>query len=137
LADRRYALADSQTPVSDDIPAHFVIQPHHGVREGQLQEEETDAEGLDETKVARSFSAQIERLDSGTPLSRKDEQDTTPREKDATDDAEGQAKTEDPIELPTSLEPKAQRSPWAWAAPPEWNRDDEEDLPPSGSSSSS
>ena len=37
------------------------------------------------------------------------------------------------IELPTSLEPKAQRSPWAWAAPPEWNRD-EEDEPPGRSS---
>jgi hypothetical protein len=37
------------------------------------------------------------------------------------------------IELPTSLEPRAQRSPWAWAAPPEWNRD-EEDEPPGRSS---
>ncbi len=33
------------------------------------------------------------------------------------------------IELPTSLEPKAQRSPWAWAAPPEWNRDEEDESP--------
>ena len=38
------------------------------------------------------------------------------------------------IELPTSLEPKAQRSPWAWAAPPEWNRE-EDDTPPRGRSS--
>jgi hypothetical protein len=37
------------------------------------------------------------------------------------------------IELPTSLEPKAQRSPWAWAAPPEWTRD-EDDEPPAGRS---
>ena len=37
------------------------------------------------------------------------------------------------IELPTMIEPKAQRSPWAWAAPPEWNRD-EEDEPVSRSS---
>jgi hypothetical protein len=35
------------------------------------------------------------------------------------------------IELPTSIEPKAQRSPWAWAAPPDWTRD-EEDQPSSG-----
>jgi hypothetical protein len=31
------------------------------------------------------------------------------------------------IELPTMVEPKAQRSPWAWAAPPEWNRDEDDD----------
>jgi hypothetical protein len=30
------------------------------------------------------------------------------------------------IELPTMIEPKAQRSPWAWAAPPEWNRDEDD-----------
>jgi hypothetical protein len=36
------------------------------------------------------------------------------------------------IELPTSVEPKAQRSPWAWAAPPEWTRDEDDDA--SGSS---
>jgi hypothetical protein len=38
------------------------------------------------------------------------------------------------IELPTSLEPKAQRSPWAWAAPPEWTRDEDDDEPPAGRS---
>lgn len=32
------------------------------------------------------------------------------------------------IELPTSIEPKAQRSPWAWAAPPEWTRDEDDDA---------
>jgi hypothetical protein len=31
----------------------------------------------------------------------------------------------DPLELPTSVEPRAQRSPWAWARPPEWNREEE------------
>jgi hypothetical protein len=48
-------------------------------------------------------------------------------------DAETQGHDPGGIELPTSLEPKAQRSPWAWAAPPEWNRD-EEDEPPGRSS---
>jgi hypothetical protein len=38
------------------------------------------------------------------------------------------------IVLPTSLEPKAQRSPWAWAAPPEWTRDEDEEPPRGGSS---
>jgi len=38
------------------------------------------------------------------------------------------------IELPTSVEPKAQRSPWAWAAPPEWNRDEDDEI--AGSSTS-
>jgi hypothetical protein len=33
------------------------------------------------------------------------------------------------LELPTSVEPRAQKSPWAWAAPPEWNRE-EDDEPP-------
>jgi hypothetical protein len=37
------------------------------------------------------------------------------------------------IELPTSLEPRAQRSPWAWAAPPEWNRDEDDEPPGSRS----
>jgi hypothetical protein len=37
------------------------------------------------------------------------------------------------IELPTSIEPRAQRSPWAWAAPPDWNRDEDDDT--AGSSS--
>lgn len=41
------------------------------------------------------------------------------------------------IELPTSVEPKAQRSPWAWAAPPEWARDDETDEPAGGRKGSS
>jgi hypothetical protein len=31
------------------------------------------------------------------------------------------------IELPTAIEPRAQRSPWAWAAPPEWNRDEDDE----------
>jgi hypothetical protein len=34
-----------------------------------------------------------------------------------------------PVELPTSIEPRPQLSPWAWAAPPEWNRDDDDDQP--------
>ena len=46
-------------------------------------------------------------------------------------DGEGE---DDSIELPTMIEPKAQRSPWAWAAPPQWNRD-EDDEPNSGRSS--
>jgi len=35
----------------------------------------------------------------------------------------------DEIDLPIMIEPKAQRSPWAWAAPPEWNRDEDDDVP--------
>jgi hypothetical protein len=33
----------------------------------------------------------------------------------------------DGIELPTMIEPRAQRSPWAWAAPPEWSRDEDDE----------
>jgi hypothetical protein len=38
---------------------------------------------------------------------------------------------DDAIELPTMIEPKAQRSPWAWAAPPAWNREGDDDSTPS------
>jgi hypothetical protein len=44
-------------------------------------------------------------------------------------------RADDAIELPTMVEPRAQRSPWSWAAPPAWNRD-EDDERPTGSSSS-
>jgi hypothetical protein len=47
------------------------------------------------------------------------------------EDSEPVAEEPKGIELPTSLEPKAQRSPWAWAAPPEWTRD-EDDEPSAG-----
>ncbi len=40
----------------------------------------------------------------------------------------------DGIELPTSVEPRAQRSPWAWAAPPEWTREEDDERPAAGSS---
>ncbi len=44
------------------------------------------------------------------------------------------AKSDGIMELPTSVEPRAQRSPWAWAAPPEWNRDEDDEALGSGSS---
>jgi hypothetical protein len=46
----------------------------------------------------------------------------------------GDDEADEGVELPTMIEPKAQRSPWAWAAPPEWNRDEEDD--PAGGRSS-
>jgi hypothetical protein len=51
----------------------------------------------------------------------------TPSEQDEEDE-------DDAIELPTMIEPKAQRSPWAWAAPPAWNRDEDDDASSSGRS---
>lgn len=61
--------------------------------------------------------------------------DQAARAEGARGPADGETAGAEPggIELPTSLEPRAQRSPWAWAAPPEWNRD-EEDEPPGRSS---
>jgi hypothetical protein len=47
---------------------------------------------------------------------------------------DGRTDADGAIVLPTSVEPRAQRSPWAWAAPPEWNRD-EDDEAASGASS--
>jgi hypothetical protein len=49
----------------------------------------------------------------------------------STSSATSEDDEEEGIELPTMVGPKAQRSPWAWAAPPEWNRD-EDDEPGSG-----
>ena len=46
--------------------------------------------------------------------------------RDVDDDDDGDDDDE-AIELPTLIEPKAQRSPWAWAAPPEWNREEDDD----------
>ncbi len=46
-------------------------------------------------------------------------------------------RTQTDIELPTMIEPRAQRSPWAWAAPPEWNRDEEDEAPARRSSKGS
>jgi hypothetical protein len=40
----------------------------------------------------------------------------------------------DAIELPTMVEPRAQRSPWAWAAPPEWTHDEDDEPPRRGPS---
>ena len=45
----------------------------------------------------------------------------------AADDDAARATDPGAIELPTALEPRAQRSPWAWAAPPEWTRDEEDE----------
>jgi hypothetical protein len=41
---------------------------------------------------------------------------------------DGRTDADGAIVLPTSVEPRAQRSPWAWAAPPEWNRDEDDDA---------
>jgi hypothetical protein len=46
----------------------------------------------------------------------------------STAEDEDEEEEETAIELPTMIEPKAQRSPWAWAAPPEWNRDEDDDA---------
>ncbi len=53
----------------------------------------------------------------------------TARERHSTADADEGHDEPAAIELPTSVEPMAQRSPWAWAAPPEWNRDEDDEQP--------
>jgi hypothetical protein len=50
------------------------------------------------------------------------------RRDEGTHDAGTEADEDEAIELPTMIEPKAQRSPWAWAAPPDWNRDEDDDA---------
>jgi hypothetical protein len=69
----------------------------------------------------------------GTPLEVPDAPEpvlpTTSRSRAAAGQSKdaGETDREGAIELPTMVEPKAQRSPWAWAAPPEWNRDEDDE----------
>lgn len=74
--------------------------------------------------VSRSAMMPTERLDEAARAG------SSRLPQDESSDSEAEA-----IELPTSIEPKAQRSPWAWAAPPEWTRDEDDEPPSSGSSS--
>lgn len=83
-------------------------------------------------------SSDVVGADTAVPAMPTERLERLARSEDAEIAAEAphQAPQDEPaaIELPTSLEPKAQRSPWAWAAPPEWNRE-EDDAPPRGRSS--
>lgn len=54
------------------------------------------------------------------PTARLGRSTSTTTEPDDEDD-------DDAIKLPTMIEPRAQRSPWAWAAPPDWNRDEDDE----------
>jgi hypothetical protein len=76
---------------------------------------ESPAPDSEETLGSRMPTERLEKM--AAPGSTSTEQATEPDEEPAA------------IELPTSVEPKAQKSPWAWAAPPEWTRD-EDDEPP-------
>jgi hypothetical protein len=75
-----------------------------------------------------------ERRSAGTPATESapptDTTDTSVATAGAAREADADAGAATaPVDLPTSVEPRAQKSPWAWAAPPEWNRE-EDDEPP-------
>ncbi len=59
------------------------------------------------------------------PMLPTDRLSRAPHDRASTSDMDDE---DDGIVLPTMVEPRAQRSPWAWAAPPEWNRDEEDDV---------
>lgn len=70
---------------------------------------------------------------AGTPLEVPDAPEPvlpTQQRRSVADDG---ADEDGSIELPTMVEPKAQRSPWAWAAPPAWNRDEDDEPSPRSS----
>lgn len=102
----------------------------------------------DQPTSARATSpdeAAPERGETDEPSAIADEEDEQPVMAGATMPTDRLAGTEpgtdaddadegDGIELPTAVEPRAQRSPWAWAAPPEWNRDEDDEALRSSSS---
>ena len=105
--------------------------------------EAEDEAGTAEATMTGSSSAEAEETEpeaelteapdvAGTPLEVPEAPEPvlpTDKRRSAADEADDDTAGEDgSVELPTMVEPMAQRSPWAWAAPPEWNRD-EDDQP--------
>ncbi len=86
--------------------------------------------------------ASLDAVEAAAPLDRVPARDGPPAAAPQKDEAPptsraagaGLPESDGSIELPTSLEPRAQRSPWAWAAPPEWNRDEDDEATSRGSS---
>lgn len=112
------AAAESREPTASTPPAASVEPPAP----------EAEAELAEAPEVA------------GTPLEVPEAPEpvmpTARRDRSGVASGKGEAgRGDDAIELPTMVEPRAQRSPWSWAAPPAWNRD-EDDERPTGSSSS-
>jgi hypothetical protein len=95
----------------DGVPA----EPDDGADDAQ-PEPDSDAGAAQAEAASTGPLMPTERLDQAARAGssgRSEESDPAPVESGG-------------IELPTSVEPRAQRSPWAWAAPPEWNRDEED-----------
>lgn len=86
------------------------------------EHDEPTGDGFGATTAPRSFTPKVEPVE---PVANSTTTGT------ATTSSEGRSTgtSGEGIELPTSIEPKAQRSPWAWAAPPEWTRDEDDDAP--------
>ena len=95
---------------------------------------EPDAAAGIDASAAGVSAAGASAAPSAAPLMPTDRLDRAARTSGTGEAADTPAEEPATIELPTSIEPRAQRSPWAWAAPPEWTRD-EDDVPPRSRSS--
>jgi hypothetical protein len=96
-----------------------------GVTEPLDADDDDGADDVPETIVAATEPAATEPSD-GLPTMPTERLEAGARS--APDPEAEEEGDEEPvsIELPTAVEPSAQRSPWAWAAPPEWNRDEDD-----------
>ena len=129
------ARIESATPQGPDVTSPQSAgagsdRPDDGVSAARPQEPEPEAalsEAPDIPGTPLEVPEAPEPVMPTARLGRSASTESPDRESEDDDD-------DDSIELPTMIEPKAQRSPWAWAAPPQWNRD-EDDEPGNGRSS--
>lgn len=123
---------DVGAPEAEEAGAATTVAAALSERPTEDDDEATDAESEHLTDAPDVAGAPIEAPEAPEPvmptarLGRSSASSATSTASDEDEDED--------IELPTMVEPKAQRSPWAWAAPPEWNRDEDDE---SGSGHSS
>lgn len=123
--------ADVDAPHDDEAGAATTVAAALSARPAE-DEEATDPESEHLTDAPDVAGAPIEVPEAPEPVmptARLGRSSASSKSSTAGDEDEDEG-----IELPTMVEPKAQRSPWAWAAPPEWNRDEDDE---SGSGRSS
>ena len=93
----------------------------------QRQEEEEYAQPQIEEEEEELTDLELEDEEEFEELEDDEEDEDEDEDEDEEDEDEDDEDEDDAIELPTMIEPKAQRSPWAWAAPPAWNRDEDDE----------
>ena len=108
---RPYVAAGSDDDGATSVPE---VDDHDAMADAPSDPRDGDSSDVGNAATVPSSSAKVDAVDASAA-------DRKARAKEAKD-------AKDAIELPTSVEPKAQRSPWAWAAPPEWTRDEDDDA---------